>query len=196
MELFETNQPQMRICVQCLREKPLDSFPKSRRCYGGRRPTCTECANESRMEYRRRHADVVKRQKHEHYLRHYTAVKDHANSYRQSNLDRVRAQQRLYNSDPVNQERRRDLARKKRYGIGTIDYNEMYILQNGRCAICGVHQSDLTKILHVDHNHQTGKIRKLLCSGCNMVLGAVKEDVNVLERMIDYIQSDGEMGDG
>ena len=41
--------------------------------------------------------------------------------------------------------------------------------------------------LAVDHNHTTGKVRGLLCSNCNTLLGKAKDNVNILQAAIDYL---------
>lgn len=46
-------------------------------------------------------------------------------------------------------------------------YWEKYEEQNGQCAICGKHSTDCKRRLALDHNHKTGELRGLLCSGCN-----------------------------
>lgn len=51
-----------------------------------------------------------------------------------------------------------------------VDYDRFYQVQGGSCAICHKHQSELTKRLHVDHDHSTGKARGLLCEKCNIVI--------------------------
>jgi len=60
---------------------------------------------------------------------------------------------------------------KKYYSISLKQYNKMVKVQKECCAICGKHQSKLKKALGVDHNHKTGKVRKLLCDHCNLTLG-------------------------
>lgn len=57
----------------------------------------------------------------------------------------------------------------------TLDYDRLYQIQQGRCAICSRHQLKATKRFDVDHNHKTGTVRGLLCSRCNTDLGR-KED--------------------
>src|SRR5674476_255535 len=57
------------------------------------------------------------------------------------------------------------------YGITQIEYKEMFKRQEDCCAICGRHQSLFKRRLHVDHNHETGKVRSLLCGRCNTGLG-------------------------
>lgn len=79
---------------------------------------------------------------------------------------------------------------KNLYGIGISEYNLMYENQNGRCAICNTHQSELKKSLCVDHDHETGKIRGLLCSDCNTSLGLAKENVEILHKMIRYLKGE------
>lgn len=78
----------------------------------------------------------------------------------------------------------------KRYGITLDDYYHMLEEQNECCYICGKHESNNSKNkkLAIDHNHTTGQIRKLLCHHCNSALGQVKENVDILKKMIEYIE--------
>jgi hypothetical protein len=71
---------------------------------------------------------------------------------------------------------------KSNFGITYDEYSTMLQNQNGVCAIC--FQPETTKsrtkgkirLLAVDHNHVTGKVRGLLCSGCNQAIGLLKDD--------------------
>jgi hypothetical protein len=58
---------------------------------------------------------------------------------------------------------------------------------NNFCAVCGKTPEQNKKALAVDHNHTTGLIRELLCIQCNLVLGLVKEDLNLLRSLIVYL---------
>lgn len=60
---------------------------------------------------------------------------------------------------------------KKNYGITIEEYNKLYLDQQGKCKICGIPQNLLIKHLSIDHDHNTGVIRGLLCSNCNSHLG-------------------------
>lgn len=51
------------------------------------------------------------------------------------------------------------------------DYNRLFEQQQGKCIICGRHQVLLKRILNVDHDHNTGKVRGLLCIRCNVRMG-------------------------
>ena len=57
-----------------------------------------------------------------------------------------------------------------------------------QCEICGAFGSDFKKGLCFDHDHKTGKFRGWLCSRCNATLGLVKENVETLLAIIDYIK--------
>ncbi len=71
-----------------------------------------------------------------------------------------------------------------RYGISEADVSRMIAEQNGRCALCG----KLPKRLVVDHDHVTGRIRALLCDGCNAGMGQLGGTVEGLARAIKYIR--------
>ena len=78
---------------------------------------------------------------------------------------------------------------KSLYGITLEEYNEMFIAQNGCCAICGIHQQDITKRLSVDHCHDTQRVRGLLCSNCNSAMGLFMDSIEVLRRAVSYLEA-------
>jgi hypothetical protein len=85
----------------------------------------------------------------------------------------------------------RDL--KKKFGITIEDYNKLFKNQNGLCAICNKseiskHQSGTIRTLSVDHNHETGKVRGLLCSTCNRAIGLLKDNSILLLKASNYLE--------
>ncbi len=86
-----------------------------------------------------------------------------------------------------NPHKEREYYLKRKYGITPKEYNEMYDKQYGKCAICGVHQSELERVFCVDHDHKTGEIRGLLCNDCNSVLGYCKDNQFILLKSIEYL---------
>lgn len=66
-------------------------------------------------------------------------------------------------------------------------YNKLFKKQRGKCLLCGVHQTDSKRGLYIDHNHETGQARGLLCHHCNSMLGFAKDNVETLKRAIDYL---------
>lgn len=76
-----------------------------------------------------------------------------------------------------------------KYGITHEQYEKMLFHQNGLCAICGSKQSHRgSDHLFVDHCHKTGKVRALLCHGCNAGIGQLREDPQILENAILYLK--------
>lgn len=55
----------------------------------------------------------------------------------------------------------------KKYGITLRERQRMFKDQKGCCAICGKHESEFKRKLHVDHNHKSKQVRGLLCFMCN-----------------------------
>lgn len=89
-----------------------------------------------------------------------------------------------YNSGYTN--RQRELALKKKYGMTLLDYDLMVDEQGGQCAICRAEEK-----LYVDHNHDTGKIRGLLCNTCNRAIGLLKDDSLTIYKAAEYVENDG-----
>lgn len=98
----------------------------------------------------------------------------------------------------TNEDRFRKVARKKqlkhKYGLSTGDYEKMLLSQNSGCAICETKNpngetsdSDFMKHFSVDHCHNSGKVRGLLCTACNRALGFLQESPKILSRALEYL---------
>lgn len=68
---------------------------------------------------------------------------------------------------------------------------QLTIKQNGCCAICGVTEEDLNKRFSIDHCHKTDKIRGLLCTRCNSLIGFAKDNISTLQNSINYLRNRG-----
>ena len=77
---------------------------------------------------------------------------------------------------------------KRRFGITMDDYQAMLDSQGGQCLICGTTESYLGHRLAVDHCHTTGKIRGLLCKGCNVGLGNFNDRPELLRNAAAYLE--------
>lgn len=71
-----------------------------------------------------------------------------------------------------------------KYGITEEEYLEMFNKQGGTCAICGGPPDTRWKMLAIDHNHETGKVRGLLCMVCNTMLGRLE---NRFDKVMLYL---------
>lgn len=82
---------------------------------------------------------------------------------------------------------RRDFLRRlRKYGITEADWHAMLIAQSGRCAIC----RDPMDSPAIDHNHDTGAVRGLLCRPCNLTIGHALESPSRLRSAADYLERD------
>lgn len=77
---------------------------------------------------------------------------------------------------------------KARFGVTIEEYEAMVLAVGGHCQICGVDVSYNGHRLALDHNHQTGHLRGILCKACNAGIGRLKDDPALLRRAADYIE--------
>jgi hypothetical protein len=97
-------------------------------------------------------------------------------------------------SRPIAPEIRRRYYLAHRYDMTPEEYEDLWEAQDGRCAICQkiAHVMDLRtgspRRLAIDHDHQTGKIRGLLCHDCNVAIGHLNDDVEILYKAISYLE--------
>lgn len=81
----------------------------------------------------------------------------------------------------------------KKYGLTPESYNEMLVEQGGACAICRQFPEMFARRLHVDHDHGTGRVRALLCHGCNAGLGHFGDDPERLRTAREYLMAHREV---
>lgn len=87
-----------------------------------------------------------------------------------------------------------DLSMRRHYGIGLADYEAMAKAQGFVCAICKHPETSVdrktmkVRRLSIDHDHDTGTVRGLLCSGCNNGLGSFKDDLDNVEAAVAYLR--------
>lgn len=113
--------------------------------------------------------------------------------YLVANRDLIYERERRYEAQHSN---------RTKYLLSPEDYHSMLADQGGGCAICGQQESFVAaktgkpRRFAIDHDHETGRIRGLLCTRCNLALGSFCDDPARLQNAIDYLaahSSDGEM---
>jgi len=83
-----------------------------------------------------------------------------------------------------------------RYGLSENQYKELLAKQNGTCAICKKPEittkrrngNNILQSLSVDHDHNTKKIRGLLCNKCNTALGLLEENIDTIHNLLKYLE--------
>lgn len=98
-------------------------------------------------------------------------------------------QRKFYSSIPNSKERHFEYRLKSRYGVSKEQYDSLFEKQEGRCALCKKHQSELKRRLAIDHDHKTFEIRALLCAYCNLrVIGKLRKDT--VQAIYDYLNKE------
>lgn len=112
-------------------------------------------------------------------------VSERAKKWYMENRERCTIRKRRWYSENLNKQR--DTAFRRQYGITLADYEKLNIAQGRVCAIClGPNRNG--KRLDVDHCHDTGKVRGLLCAHCNQALGGFKNGPAILRRAVAYLE--------
>ena len=152
--------------------KPCRRCGNTERYSSGNKP-CVECARRNSQERNKNGKQKAYRQDKKEYIREY-------NRNRYGNLP----------EDVKKEQNRRMLIRT--YGIEPEDYDKMLVEQNGVCACCGCKETNpKKKHLCIDHDHNTGEVRALLCDRCNRGIGAFGDNLDNLQKAVLYLQRYG-----
>jgi hypothetical protein len=108
-------------------------------------------------------------------------------TYREKHKEQIREYRQEYKRTHKQDSRKYWVKRK--YGLTSEHYDKLFNNQEGKCAICGIHQDNNGRSLSVDHDHCTGKVRGLLCYKCNTILGYCVDNINILTNAINYLKS-------
>ncbi|QTD90794.1 endonuclease VII domain-containing protein [Burkholderia anthina] len=120
-----------------------------------------------------------------HQARCKECRKAEVNAWRTKNRDAYNAsERRKYLESPAKWERHL----KSKYGITAQAYMQLLEQQGGACAICTRSVVDLGETLAVDHDHETGAVRGLLCAMCNRMLGCARDAPDVLRSGAAYLE--------
>lgn len=170
-------------CSNCLETLPTSSFYREKRSTTGLTSRCKPCSrqivsdwqkdNRERKNARTRIWWLDTAEQRHAYQREWAANNSeklaiYKKSWAEANPDKVMNAKLIWN-----------------YGITLDEYKELLSSQGGKCAIC--QSAPLSKNLCVDHNHDTGKVRGLLCDMCNKGLGHFKDNLELLSKAVKYI---------
>ena len=162
----------MNRCNRCRKEKNDSEFITSR---GKPSTRCIGCRKDRTIQARA------------YYKRWHEVIRRGVNIQYHKNHERFIA-------------RNKNARLKRKYGINLDEYEAMMKRQGGMCGICGLtliedHEKGFKKMRPcVDHNHKTGKVRGILCRGCNLSLSMV-ENENFLSKANQYLKQVGEVLD-
>ena len=189
----------MKKCTRCKKEKDEKEFCKDRSRPDGLRCQCKEChklppvrPKETLPAGKKRCSKCGKVKEKEAFHKDKSrpdgvacSCKECAKVYESANREKIKKRKVAYNAK--NRERKKWWFILKTYGLTQDAYIEILKSQCGACAICGKTEEGSGRALSVDHNHDTGKVRGILCSDCNVGLGLFRDDIQCLHNAIDYL---------
>ena len=154
----------IKTCNKCKLDKDLSEFNKRKSSKDGLDGYCRDCKIKyfPSIKYR----ETWK----EYYLKNAEKIKEYARTYAKENKEK---------------RKKRDLM--KFYGITIEDFHKLEKRQNNKCAICGQVNSDGK--LYIDHCHNTGKVRGLLCLYCNTGIGYFRDNIEFLLKAMNYLRN-------
>ncbi|MER5719219.1 endonuclease VII domain-containing protein [Streptomyces sp. NPDC002132] len=180
-------EPNAKQCGKCRRDLPVTAFARDRNRRDGLQVHCRECvAAYSAAHYRWRQAARGKtvREKVDvpdgHKLcRTCGEIKPHTEWHRNATASdglstRCKACRAV---------RGRQDHLKRKYGLTEAERDELVSSQGGVCCICLAAAPE-----HVDHCHQTGRVRGVLCFSCNAALGQFKDRPDAIRRAAAYVE--------
>lgn len=125
-------------------------------------------------------------------------IQAYSKEWRATNSDHVKAYAKTKHAEEASrddyQQRYWEKNLKAFYKMNISEFNELWESQSGLCAICKhpmAPRGRTKDAVAVDHNHQTGAVRGLLCRGCNHGIGCLKDSPEVLKAAIKYLENRG-----
>ncbi|KKN19342.1 hypothetical protein LCGC14_0946770 [marine sediment metagenome] len=156
-----------KVCSTCEQELSLGEFQKDLSRKDGLNKQCRKCSAIRAAKYRQS-----------------TSGSQVQRKYYRKNRDKILTYTKAYQKARPLATRNRALLR--RYSLTIEQHQQIYSSQNCCCALCG-NPTPYDKI-HTDHEHETGKVRGLLCCRCNMGLGFWEDSIEGLQRAIEYLR--------
>ena len=99
--------------------------------------------------------------------------------------------QKHKNTNPNTSTNRKIEKLKLRYGLTYEEWERIREAENFSCMICGITESELGRVLDVDHCHETNKVRGVLCNSCNVILGRCQDNPKILQAAVEYLSVNG-----
>jgi hypothetical protein len=84
---------------------------------------------------------------------------------------------------------REDAIMRRQYGISMEEFDGLLAFQGGGCAICSKPIEEIRRRMNIDHDHKNGKVRGILCSGCNTGLGHLGDNIEGLKKALYYLEN-------
>ena len=166
-----------KICTKCGQGKPLSEFYRVQK---GRKITarCKACHNVQSLAWHRANPERARANRQRYATKPENRAKRYADhkKWKLAHPEQMKAWLRK--------------SHLKAYGLTPEQYQQLYDTQQGRCGICRTWKATL----HVDHNHNSERVRGLLCGPCNRGLGLFYDSILTLQLAVEYLHK-GDISD-
>jgi len=176
----EENKDAVKLRSKAYYEKNKEALAEKKKAY---REENKEYLEEKRKRYREENKEKISNRRKEYREKNKEKIREnHSKWYNSIGKD--------YKSDPKNVMNSRASVIKKKYGISIDELSDMLDKQKGCCKICGetLIRPDSQNSYHIDHNHDTGDVRGLLCSNCNMAIGLMYDNPEIVMSVYNYLK--------
>ena len=157
----------MKTCKGCGQTKAPEEFYGNPSGRGGTRPECKECTRARRKAW---------------YAENRNREIDRVRVWQLENPEKVHATMERFVGAGKRKLSNRKSHLKRKYGLTLEEFDELLASQGGGCAICGRPDAD-----NVDHDHDTGRVRGILCFKCNVAVGQMDDDGDRLIAAAAYL---------
>jgi hypothetical protein len=136
-------------------------------------------------KYRAENGEKIAARKKEDYEKNKEKIVARVKKYQEKNKEKIAARKKEYYV--ANKDKFRIRAYFYKYGLTEEGYYALLESQDNACAVCKTPFVDCK--LNVDHDHNTGSVRGLLCSGCNASMGMLKDSADAVSAAATYLES-------
>ena len=190
LELFNNGY---KVCSSCEQECVISQFNKHKQGRFGLDPTCKNCKQKAKDNKFGKTEPLRKCRECGTEAWKSIDLDLFVKAGGRNKFGRYNICKRCYSVDDNTIKHNNSLKRRcSKFNITVEQYHQMVKEQSNSCAICKKHKDDFAgrgNSFHIDHCHDTGKVRGLLCSNCNTGLGHFKDDIIALEKAIEYIKN-------
>lgn len=160
-----------KACSKCKIVKPRSEFGVRNINKNKLLSQCKPCTRQTNWEYEQRHPGRVKQRR---------------TDWNAANADKKRAHSRKWYKDHPEAQLKKSL---RAFGLTPEEFVKRLDEQEHKCAICRSSDPGSNRRFRVDHDHDTGKVRGLLCHKCNVALGLFSDSVQVMKTAINYLEA-------
>lgn len=179
----------MPVCTKCIVEKDAAGFYRDARKSNGLQSYCKECVKARQRADRPARREWERANASKPGVRAKLATRRRERRAMNPEAERAQQRERYAKASAKHLARSRMYSIKRRFGLTEEQYDAMASAQANLCAICMQNRSVRpTFKLSVDHDHESGAIRGLLCSNCNIGLGHFDDSPSLLRAAADYIE--------